>query len=66
MSATSGVCLVRVEVQSHGLLLTVITDRHGRQGLPGIQHFTEIDRALAVVRDFLAGFRKGELPSPLR
>lgn len=63
MSATSGVCLVRVEVQSHGLLLTVTTDRHDGPGPPTTQHFTDIDRALVVVREFLAGFLPGGLPS---
>jgi hypothetical protein len=65
-AATSGVCLVRVEVQSPGLLLTVITDRHDGPGPPLTGHFTDIESAVAAVRDFLATFRHGGLTSHAR
>ena len=59
-TATSGVCLVRVEQQPKGLLLTVSTDRHDRSNQPVTQHFIDVDDAVSAVRDFLAGFRAAE------
>ena len=52
----SGTCLIRVEVQLHGLLLTVITDRHGDSAGMTTHRFTARDDVLAQVREFLGGF----------
>jgi hypothetical protein len=60
-AAASGVCLVRVEQQPNGLLLTVITDHHDRPGAPVTQHFIDIDDAVLAVRDFLVTVRRGGL-----
>jgi hypothetical protein len=54
---TSGVCVVRVEVQSYGLLLTVTTGHHDGCGPPATQHYTDIDDAVLAVRDYLVTFR---------
>ncbi|MBS1691668.1 MAG: hypothetical protein JST91_05535 [Actinobacteria bacterium] len=58
-AATSGVCLVRVEEQPSGLLLTVITDHHDDAGPSVRRHFTDIDEAVRAVREFLARFPEG-------
>ncbi len=54
-ATTSGVLLVRVEVQSYGLRLTVITDRH--DGYPPVTYeCRDIDGAVCAVRDFLVTY----------
>lgn len=58
--ATSGVCLIRVEAQSAGLLLTVVTDRHGDAHASTTQRFRDPDAAVAAVREFLGGFGPAE------
>jgi hypothetical protein len=58
----SGVCVVRVEVQSYGLLLTVMTDHHDGCGPPVTQHYTDIDDAVLAVRDFLVTVRHDGSP----
>lgn len=58
-AAASGVCLVRVEEQPSGLLLTVITDHHDDCGPSIRRHFTDIDEAICAVREFLLRFPEG-------
>jgi len=58
-ATTSGVCLVRVEQQSHGLLLTLVTDRHDGSCQPTTQQFIAIDDAILAIREFLMTFRGG-------
>ncbi len=59
--AESGVCIVRVEVQSEHLLITVTTKQDiGRNLYPASsasdRHFADPDAALQAVADFLASF----------
>ncbi len=59
--AEAGVCIVRVEVQSAHLLITVMTDRNlGRTMHPAASHperrFTDLEEALQAVADFLRSF----------
>jgi len=65
-AAASGVCLVRVEEQPSGLLLTVITDHHDDPGPSIRRHFTDIDEAVQAVREFLARFSEEGHPPHAR
>ena len=55
----TGVCIVRVEVQANGVLLTVLTKRDA-DGLDAAttasQWFASVDDAVAAVDSFLRGF----------
>lgn len=54
-ATTSGVLLVRVEVQSFGLRLSVICDHH--DGHPPVtRHCRDIDTAVNAVREFLSSY----------
>jgi hypothetical protein len=59
--AESGICIVRVEVQSDHLLITITTERnisrhlHAARSSPE-QHFSDPNAALAAVADFLGSF----------
>jgi hypothetical protein len=55
-AATSGVCLVRVEVQSCGLRFTVVTDYHDGSVRPAPGEFRDVEEAVAAVREFLLTF----------
>jgi len=55
-AATSGVCLVRVEVQGGGLRLTVLPDYHDGSGRLAPLEFRDVDAAVSAVRDFLLTF----------
>jgi len=57
----SGVCIVRVEVQTEHLLITVTTTRDLARslyttGFGGEQHFTDPGDALQAVAEFLRSF----------
>lgn len=57
----SGVCIVRVEVQSEHCLITITMNRNiGRNIYPARpgpeQHFADPDEALQAVADFLQSF----------
>ena len=65
-AVASGVCLVRVEEQPSGLLLTVITDQHDHSGPSIRRHFTDIDEAVCAVREFLMRFPAGGRTSDAR
>ena len=60
--AESGICIVRVEVQSDHLLITITTERnigrhlHAARSSPE-QHFADPDAALQAVADFLGPFK---------
>jgi hypothetical protein len=50
---THGVCLIRIEAQLDGLLVAVHIDESGHRRS---RHFTDVDDAVAMVRDFLMTF----------
>ncbi|MEU4520030.1 hypothetical protein AB0F52_15205 [Amycolatopsis sp. NPDC024027] len=50
---THGVCLIRIEAQLDGLLVTVRIDENGRRRG---RHFTNVDDAVAMAREFLETF----------
>jgi hypothetical protein len=57
----SGVCIVRVEVQTEHLLITVTTNRDLARslyttGFGGERHFTDPGDALQAVAEFLRSF----------
>lgn len=68
-TSRTGVCIVRVETQSDGLLIAVSARRDiGRSLHTSFEerprYFTEPDDALAVIMQFLYSFRKTQEPDP--
>ncbi|MET0452316.1 MAG: hypothetical protein ABW137_10815 [Mycobacterium sp.] len=58
-AATSGVCIVRVETQGSGVLVTVTTEHYDGSTPPCTRRVIDIDSATGIVHDFLTGFHRG-------
>jgi hypothetical protein len=58
-AATSGVCIVRIETQDSGVLLTVTTEYFDGSSSPCSRRLVDIAAATTLVYDFLASFQPG-------
>jgi hypothetical protein len=56
----AGVCVVRVERQRSGTLITLVTNDDLDEVPPveDVHRMTDIDTALALVREFLVGYAR--------